>query len=75
MKKKLLTVLLSAAMVMAVGVPAFAAEETEDTINIVRTADSAYLDPNAESIGGAECIVMQQLYEGLVKSSRSRRFD
>lgn len=69
--KKIVTVLLSAAMAMSMAVTAGAAEEYDDTINIVRTADSAYLDPNAESIGGAECIVMQQLYEGLVKSSRT----
>ncbi len=46
-----------------------AAGEMADSITIVRTADAAYLDPNAESIGGAEVMVMQQIYEGLVKSS------
>lgn len=68
MKKRIIAGLLTAVMALSLTVPATAAE-TADTINIVRTTDAAYLDPNAESIGGAEVIVMQQIYEGLVKSS------
>ena len=68
MNRKMLTTVFAAAMVLAM--PA-AANAAADTINIVRTLDSAYLDPNAESIGGAEVIVMQQIYEGLVKSSKT----
>ncbi|MGE5630542.1 MAG: ABC transporter substrate-binding protein [Caulobacteraceae bacterium] len=41
---------------------------TADQIVIARLTDAAYLDPNAESIGGAEVTIMQQIYEGLVKS-------
>lgn len=68
MKKRIVAGLLTAVMALSLTVSATAAE-TADTINIVRTTDAAYLDPNAESIGGAEVIVMQQIYEGLVKSS------
>lgn len=44
-------------------------ENIADQIVIARLSDAAYLDPNAESIGGAEVMIMQQIYEGLVKSS------
>lgn len=44
------------------------ADQIADQIVIARLSDAAYLDPNAESIGGAEVMVMQQIYEGLVKS-------
>lgn len=67
MKKQMIAALFAGAMAMSV---AFGANAASDTINIVRTLDSAYLDPNAEHVGGAEIIVCQQIYEGLVKSSK-----
>lgn len=48
--------------------PTAAEAKNADQIVIARLADAAYLDPNAESIGGAEVMIMQQIYEGLVKS-------
>ncbi|WP_320130659.1 ABC transporter substrate-binding protein [uncultured Sphaerochaeta sp.] len=40
--------------------------ELANQIIIGRLGDSAYLDPNAPTVGGSEVTVTQQIYEGLV---------
>ncbi|MGH4038525.1 MAG: ABC transporter substrate-binding protein [Sphaerochaeta sp.] len=45
-------------------------EAFDDTITIGTLADPKYIDPNAPGVGGTEITVCQQIYEGLVETSK-----
>lgn len=45
-------------------------ESLDDTITIGTLADPKYIDPNAPGVGGTEITVCQQIYEGLVETSK-----